>query len=218
MGVYYRAQWGIFLSTLSVETNDTDPAWGWLWIPESLEASVAGSSQPQLPSLSCYQQVISLCVTKFKFPGRSIMGLAFDTAYKLWAINWLRDGPFILRSVFILWREWKAGTSGPPLTWQNPWAGVTSLRKWNGRKALPWKYVWYTWRLEELSKRGQDECFSGLFEGKERWKNEAVQCDDVLMSHNDFTQISQAGSLEPLDKDVSAPENMESRFLYLMTA
>lgn len=153
MDVYYRAQWGIFLSTLSVETLKI------LILPEAdfgsqkaLEASVAGSSQPQLPPLSCYQQVISLCVTKFKFPGRSIMGLAFDTAYKLWAINWLRDGPFILRSVFMLWREWKAGTSGPPLTWQNPWAGVTSLRKWNGRKALPWKYVWYTWRLEELSK------------------------------------------------------------------
>lgn len=133
-------------------SKNTDPPWGWLWIPESPGGLSGRKFSTTTPPLSCYQQVISLCVTKFKFPGRSIMGLAFDTAYKLWAINWLRDGPFILRSVFMLWREWKAGTSGPPLTWQNPWAGVTSLRKWNGRKALPWKYVWYTWRLEELSK------------------------------------------------------------------
>lgn len=66
--------------------------------------------------------------------------------------------------------------------------------------------------------KGTRQMLLGLSEGRERQNEEAVLCDDILMNHNDFTQIPQAGGLEPLDKDVSVPENRESRFLYLMTS
>lgn len=152
LGVDYRAQWGGFLVTLCARAlmkwilSDTEPG-DWSRIQE---ISVA-DFWTETPLCWCYQQGISLSVTKFKFQGSRVIDLAypFDSGCKWWSPVTLGRDPFPSGQSSPLWTEWRTGTRGPLTIQQRPLAGTDSEKVQWQKGTL--KCVWETWKSEKTN-------------------------------------------------------------------